>query len=245
MVFTLSFDDRKKIQDLIEERTDFAAAFKMLQDEQIQTLRKLSHELNNALTLISSSLQLMESNHPEVRSFKYWGATMGDIDYMKTLLTDLLDYNKDNHLVISDIDLSFLLQEVVMSFSSIKNDKNIKLVTAIPENLPSIQGDSIKLKQAIINLIKNSYEAIGQGGIIRLTLKRSTTGVHLIVSDDGCGMTKEQMESIFLPMVTFKTNGTGLGLSITEKIIAAHKGTIKVNSKVNVGTTFTIFLPFY
>jgi len=109
-----------------------------------------------------------------------------------------------------------------------------------------VGGNANYLQQVFLNLLINARDAMPGGGTI--TVATSLTGFHVAirVSDNGSGIPKEVQEKIFKPFFSTKGDkGTGLGLAICSKIVAQHKGEIKVESEVGKGTTFTIFLPVW
>jgi signal transduction histidine kinase len=97
-----------------------------------------------------------------------------------------------------------------------------------------------------INFIKNSIEAMPNGGMIHIIVEESSDRqIRLIFKDEGCGIPEELIDRLGNPFVTTKENGTGLGLMVSYKIIENHNGTISIESKENEGTTLTIELPRY
>ena len=204
------------------------------------------HEIGNAVTLINSSLQMIETAHPEVHSYKYWDTTMEDMKYLRHLLTEVSLYNTSHILSLSQINPEHLLRSTAASFECTNPDIRIAIETE--NSLPSIKCDQTRLRQVFINLLKNASEALNgiPDALIKLALYRSPDNnrqIILTVTDNGCGMSPEQLETSFLPMVTYKSTGTGLGLSISRKIIEAHGGSLTVTSALHQGTTFTITLP--
>jgi len=103
----------------------------------------------------------------------------------------------------------------------------------------------VKLRQAILNLLKNARESIHGPGSVRLDVWSKCDELHIRIEDTGCGITKGQMEEIFTPFVTTKSSGTGLGLPVVQNIIHAHHGTVSVTSIPNHGTTFEVLLPVH
>jgi signal transduction histidine kinase len=101
--------------------------------------------------------------------------------------------------------------------------------------------DEDKLKQALLNLVKNSIESMAQGGILIIDVSRSGDSVNIGVSDTGVGIPPGN--DIFAPFFTSKRDGSGLGLIIVRQIISAHGGTITYESRIGEGTTFRISLP--
>ena len=209
------------------------------------SLRELSHELGNILTLINSSLQIIESSHPKVTSFKYWSSTINDVHYMMQLLSELSAFNNGNKIQKQEnIQLSSIIHNVIESFSSNPQYTKVTFINNVMVNrIPPISGDPTKLQQVFLNIIKNALEA--NCFTIRINYEVDEESVTLIIADDGDGLSPSQIDNIFKPMVSYKSSGTGLGLSVCERIISAHHGELICHSKQNIGTSFEIKLPIY
>lgn len=235
----------KDIKKLKSQNPEFSKAFDSLNNEHTMTLRKISHELGNALTLINSSLQIIESSHPEVKTFKYWDTTMEDIIYMKNLISQISQFNNGETLSLSIVQLYSILNDVVNSFLVHEDviNKKLSITLNATSDIPDISGDYIKLKQVFINILKNAIEACNENDSIAINIELKDSSIFVRISDTGCGLDNTQIKSIFNPMVTYKPGGTGLGLPISRRIIAAHNGNISVSSVVNEGTTFLIEFP--
>jgi signal transduction histidine kinase len=119
----------------------------------------------------------------------------------------------------------------------------IQIKKKIAKHLPIIHGDYDLLHAALINLLKNSIEAIKNKGIITLEVQFDDTLLSLIITDNGCGLDAQETEKIFSPFYSKKESGMGLGLAYVKKIVEIHNGRIEVNSKKGQGTTFTLKLP--
>lgn len=238
-------NDRRQLEEISKNNPEFSCLISKIIEEYKFNICKFSHELRNPITLINSSLQLIESQHPEVKDFKFWNETMADIQYVRSLLDELSTYNKSNTLNFSEYSISDLLNSI---YSGICNDINTSTRTFTlncSQTLPLLTGDSLKIRQVITNLLKNAKDAIDPiNGAISLTAYcLDNDNLQIEITDNGCGIPSEYQETIFEPFVTYKQNGSGLGLSISMKIIEAHHGTIKFDSQVNKGTTFYITLP--
>lgn len=208
--------------------------------------RKMTHEINNALTLINSSLQIIESSHPEVRGFKYWDTTMGDIHYLIHLISEISYFNNSYKLSPEPTDIITLTNNIVNSFKTYEDAGDMDISVKPLSTIPTVICDKTKLKQVLINLIKNAYEAIEKkdaSSFIHITLNYNKENVSITIHDNGCGINPDQLENIFTPMVSYKANGNGLGLPISRRIIEAHGGTLTVESTKNTGTSFLITLP--
>ena len=207
------------------------------------TIAKITHEIRNPLTLINSSLQLIESMHPEVKDFQFWSQTLDDVGYINQLLDDLSVYTDNRRFFMSEVDLKEVAHSLEESLRPFVLEHRKNFSVHLPAQLPTVFGNPIKLKQAFLNLLKNAFESTGEGGCVSLSMRKYLDQIIIRISDDGCGMTPEAMENLFLPFSSYKTGGTGLGLAITQKIIKAHYGQIDVASTLGRGTTFTITMP--
>lgn len=207
------------------------------------TVAKITHEIRNPLTLINSSLQLIESMHPEVKDFQFWSQALDDVEYINQLLDDLSIYSDSRRFYMCEVDLkdvSLSLEESLQPFV-LANKKHFSL--HLPAQLPTVFGNPVKLKQAFLNILKNAFESTGENGCVSMSVRKYLDQIIIRISDDGCGMTPETIDTLFTPFSSHKANGTGLGLAITHKIIKAHYGKIDVTSTLGRGTTFTVTIP--
>lgn len=207
------------------------------------TLSKFAHEIRNPVALISSELQLMASSHPELMEYTQWDDLIDNLEYVKELLNELSEYNNAEKLSLTPVDPGKFLTDVLSCEKSILDYLGITLKTDIPLHCKPILIDRIKMRQALLNLIRNARESIERPhGKIYVRLKNTEHGICISIQDNGCGMTSEQLRNIFNPFVTYKSGGTGLGLAITRQIIEAHNGHIEAASTPCQGSTFQIFL---
>lgn len=205
---------------------------------------KISHEIRNPVTLIYSSLQIIEKEHPEVQTFSLWKETMEDMEYLRHLLDELSSFNNGDALQKEPLPTQKWLEQIVSTFSEVVNaSREISFSCYIETPLPPIWGDPIKLRQALMNLLRNAQEALSPGGDIFLTATLEQEYLCIEIRDTGCGIPEEYMATLFEPFITHKTGGTGLGLAITKRIIETHQGTITCTSVPNEGTVFTVRLP--
>ena len=109
----------------------------------------------------------------------------------------------------------------------------------------NIIGNHNRLKQMLINLVKNAIEVMYNGGVIVIKLVSNDGGVEVSVIDEGNGLSDDEMNQLFTPFFTTKSTGTGLGLALVKKVVEEHKGTINVESTIGFGTTFKISIPAY
>ena len=212
-------------------------------EDTIFTVSKITHEIRNPLTLINSSLQLIESMHPEVKEFQFWSQTLEDMAFVSQLLDDLAAYSDKRRFFMCEVDLKEVIHSLEESLKPyvVMNKKHFSV--HMPAQLPLVFGNPVKLKQAFLNLLKNAFESTGENGCVSLSIRKYLDRIIIRITDDGCGMSQETIETLFTPFSSQKPYGTGLGLAITQKIIHAHYGEIEVSSTLGRGTTFTITLP--
>lgn len=200
------------------------------------------HEIKNSITLIGSSLQLLEKKHPQVRDFDYWNESMAEIAFLKKIVTELSANRLNDSLHFSLISLPEFFSEIASSLRSLSWE-NFFCEIDLEENLPLVEMDSVKIRQAIINLLKNSYEAMKHSGTVHLHVMQDDTHIIFDIIDYGGGIPAEYEAHMFEPLFTSKEEGSGLGLIITQNIIASHNGTLSHVSRPGDGCTFTIRLP--
>lgn len=245
-----SATDYDKLQQIMEESDEKKELLTRLLESHRMTVSTISHEIRNPLTLISSTLQLISAQHPETASFKYWDQLLSDVEMLKLLLEDLSSYNNGDKLNVKETGSNSFFQSLSLSFAASLAETNIEYRSYIAPDLPPINCDALKLRQVLLNLLRNAKDAVlsceHTHPEISMEVRMDhpeTNQIIVTVSDNGCGIPSEQLEHIFEPFVTYKSDGTGLGLAIVSRIISAHKGTISVSSTPGTLTSFTLTLP--
>jgi two-component system sensor histidine kinase HydH len=234
--------DQIKLKNLMEQDDDFRQLVQKINDDYDFRISKMAHEIRNPLTLITSSLQIIETQHPEVKEFHFWEQTMNDVNYLRLLLDELSTYNNSEKLNLQNIQIQELLNPLIAIYLPLAKKSNISIDVSYERELPPINADPIKLREVFINLIKNALDAIGKNGILSIDVSRTKDLLIIKISDTGCGIPSDLLDTIFTPFTSYKQKGTGLGLAITKRIIDTHTGTLDVTSKINEGTTFRIGL---
>jgi signal transduction histidine kinase len=159
------------------------------------------------------------------------------------IIEQFLTLSRPFQLNLRKSSLQDLLKHLITLFQEEATSGGITLQAEIPSDTPSIQMDPERLTQSFINIMKNGMQAMGQGGTLRIESRSLREGVEVIFSDSGSGIPPEQMEKIFNYYYTTKEKGVGLGLPIAHRIIEAHGGQLKVESRVGSGTKVTVTLP--
>lgn len=212
-------------------------------DENNLSLSTLSHELKNPLSLIRGTLQIIGCHYPEVREDPLWPQLILDLDYMSQLLTELSSLNTSRKLNYSKINIRQFLTTIINSYASVALTEDKQLSLNFQTEQIYFYGDSLKMREIFINLIKNALEATESGDQIIIDVKSRWSRLVITVSDSGKGIDSSRLSTIFNPFVTYKSSGTGLGLTIVKNIITAHGGSIQAYSKPGIGTKFILILP--
>ena len=206
-------------------------------------LSKMFHEIKNPLTLINSSLQLIQDDHPEVTTFRFWNQTMEDLKNLRALIDELSTFQKGNVLNITKVNLFDFTEDILDSTAGFLLETGTPLTFESSIDDLDFYADEVKLRQAIINLLKNAAESSDSGSPIFLRITADSHQLYISVADKGCGIPKDELSKIFEPFHTTKSYGTGLGLPIVKKIIESHHGKLILKSEEGAGTTFLISLP--
>lgn len=222
----------------------------------------IAHDFNNLLTIILGNAGLAKMTTPETSS-NY--DCLDKIEKSSLVAADLcfqmLAYSGKGRIIVHPINLNELIEDTVQMFD-ISVPKNITIKYDLSNPLPAINADIHQIRQILMNLVTNAAEAIdGQAGMITLatSIKEYTSsylrtifgsdnpqaGFYVVmeVSDTGIGMEKETREKIFDPFFSTKFSGRGLGLAAVLGIMNSHKGFIRVDSEIGVGTTFRLLFP--
>ena len=239
----LSHIDICRMNRLMEHNPEAKKIIEQLLQNHQTIVSLISHEIRNPLTLISSSLQLMEQTHPEVRDFSNWDQTMQDLNFLCQLLSELSAYNNGSTLRYQVFSLQELLRSVAVSFAISLENASVSFRSSIDPAIKDYAGDQIKLREVRLNLLKNARESQADEIVLSASSGCDTSGIQISIRDNGCGIEQDQLDQIFQAFHTTKQEGTGLGLSLSKRIIEAHHGTLTVTSAPGKGSTFTVFLP--
>ncbi|MFB5674240.1 ATP-binding protein [Paenibacillus terreus] len=201
----------------------------------------VAHEVRNPLQVTRGFLQLI-SGKEEGKNKDYLQIALEELDRASNIITDFLTFAKPEfeHTKVLHIDEEFRHIEGIIS--PMANLQGGKITMDIPEGLAT-KGNSSKFKQAFINIIKNSIEALGDEGQIHIRAYRSGDEVYIHIRDNGEGMDAQTLTRLGEPYFSNKTKGTGLGMMVTFRIIEAMDGRITFTSAKGIGTEATVRFP--
>ncbi|MDR4886684.1 PAS domain S-box protein [Fredinandcohnia sp. QZ13] len=201
----------------------------------------IAHEIRNPLTAIKGFLQLFNDEFQGKQN--YFDIIFSELNRIELILSELLLLAKPSEIKFKNKDIRIILRDVVTLLETQAILQNIQINIDFVNEDSIITCDENQIKQVFINLIKNSIDAMENGGTIIIRTRVTNDSIYILFIDEGCGIPKSILDRIGEPFYTTKEKGTGLGLMVSYNIIENHNGEITVDSKENEGTTFKIKLP--
>lgn len=205
-----------------------------------QMATAIAHEIKNPLSSLKGFTQLQQEKDKE--DDQYYPIMLNEIDRINAIVTDLLILGKPNTALKSKKELGEIIQYVLTVIKPHAERQDIQIEMKLNDS-PELLCDENQLKQVFINLIKNSMEAMPEGGKVTIQSENSSDFVVVSIVDEGCGIESDRLDKLGEPFYTTKQNGTGLGLMVTKKIIEEHGGRFQIESTIGKGTMVTITLP--
>lgn len=213
---------------------------------------RLAHEIRNPLSSITLNIDLV-GDEIEMLAKERVGAADearsllrsidSEVRRIQRVTEDYLQFARMPKPRRARISLNETVSQGISFMESLFAATGVKVETDLNESLPAINGDEGQLWQAVLNLVRNSIEAMPNGGTLTLRTAPVRSVIALTISDTGKGMTEEERQQIFKPFFSTKPSGTGLGLPLVQQVVAEHGGTIRCESAPGQGTTFIIELP--
>lgn len=209
----------------------------------------IAHEVRNPLTSIKGFIQLMRKKEDKTNFNSYLEIILGEIERIDALISEFQSLARPlRQPNLVRVDLSKVVSDVVLLMEAQAKQKNVMLEYSMQGELFSEDGlwvrvDVAQIKQVLINLIKNAFDAVACGGQVRILLARIQDMPAITIEDNGTGIAPDVINKLGTPFFTTKEGGTGLGLSICYTIIHNHGGKIRVASRVGEGTVFTVAFP--
>jgi two-component system NtrC family sensor kinase len=257
-IFTFPLRDRNgDIVEVVEYVKDVTAE-KELQQQIIQSERlavvgrmaaNVAHEIKNPLGTIVLNAELLGEELDKIGSERtaecqeLLGIIKSEVDRLLEVVEEYLQFARLPKIKLEEGSVNEAISDLFLFLREEMNERKILLVEELDPNLPPVQLDPKQLRQALLNIVKNSFEAMPEGGKLTLTTGQRDGKVQITISDTGKGIPPENQELVFTPFFSTKHGGTGLGLSITSHIVKEHRGAIGFQSYEGLGTSFTIRLP--
>lgn len=233
---------------VMKDMGDFAIIDQHMQrTERLATVGKVAagvaHEIRNPLTTVRGFLEIMmdqfvERDWPD--GLRYGECMLREMDKMDGLVQDLLLLSKPQQFSTRPCQIPELVREIQASLTG-KLSMDVELEVII-ENVPDVVAEPEMVKYVLRQLLENAIEAMESNGHLTIHVRNAGRTVEVDIQDTGPGIPYYQMDKLFDAFFTTKDKGTGLGLPICQRIVADHRGEIRVSSK-GFGTTFTVVLP--
>lgn len=214
----------------------------------------IAHEINNPLAIVASEVGLIKdlidpqyNQNPKISDLIPHLDNIHEAAFRcRDITRKLLSFVRQSDIQLKEHNLNDIIDDLVDSFFEREFAvSNIEIIKNYSQNLPKITTDANQIKQVLLNLLNNAKDAITPPGKITITTGQKGDYVFFAIKDTGCGITKEQIDKIFLPFYTTKEvgKGTGLGLSVSYGIVRNFGGDIEVESIPGKGSTFRVYLP--
>jgi len=238
---------------LLEARERMESANRRLvQAEKLASIGRLSatiaHEIRNPLTSVKLNIQrIAESEHLDEIEREHLGICQEGVGQIEKFIKELLDFTRVPELARERFPLEQVLEESLKMLKDAFRQKRVTVEKSYAQGLPPANVDGDRLRQVFLNLLRNAFEAVDEGGRISVSLAAGggeEGRTYLVrISDNGAGIPEKDRENIFEPFFTTKSSGFGLGLANARKIVEQHGGSVKVVGKRGRGSAFVVILP--
>ncbi len=202
----------------------------------------LAHEIKNPLNAIGGAAAYIGRNYRGTLIEEFVKIISDEVYRINKLTGTLLNFARPVTPHPSLHNINELVEDTVFLMSQESQDQKIALEKKLAPYLPPVNCDQNQIRQILINLIINAFDALDERGRVCVETEARNGCVHISVQDNGPGITPEDMQQIFNPFFTTKTRGTGLGLAISKKIAREHQGDLLVESTIGQGSKFTLVL---
>lgn len=213
---------------------------------------ELAHEIRNPLGSIELFASLLEKELPRPSDAGRWAENIRiGSRSLNNIVSNMLHFANPLAPAFDDADMHVLVEEILDFTEPILRQRDVQVEKTLGADRSVIRGDRELLKQMLLNLVLNSLQAMPSRGSLRIATRdvdalprgAACAALELRVEDTGLGIPPENLDRVFDPFFTTNRNGTGLGLSVVHQIVEQHSGFITLESRVNVGTAFTIVFP--
>lgn len=239
----------RELQTRVQERTEalHRAQSEIAQTEKLAALGYLAagmaHEIRNPLNSISLFTQLLGQGVEEMEIGDYLGKILKEVDRIDGIIRKLVDAANRSRLVVDDIRLDQVVKDALDIFSPQIDARRIQVSFTCAEAVPPIKADRTELEQIITNLLMNAIEELPQGGELSIRIDCPEGLFAIRVADNGSGIARDHLDSIFKPFFSTKSRGTGIGLPVARRIARLYHGDVTVEQTSKNGTTFLVTIP--
>jgi signal transduction histidine kinase len=225
---------------------------RLVQHEKLASIGRMAatiaHEIRNPLTSVKLNIQkVAEEEHLAEMIQAHLGLSLEGIDQIERFIKELLNFTRVQELSLERWPVEQIVDESLKMIKDTLDQKKIVVEKTYGGDLPPILADADKMRQVVLNILRNAHEAVGSGGKISIACDTLAEGgrtmVRIRIADNGPGIAEKDRPNIFEPFYTTKPSGFGLGLANARKIVEQHNGTISVGKKRGRGGVFVILIP--
>lgn len=206
----------------------------------------VAHEIRNPLTSVRGFAQRIARKYShlgDARLGEYTEIIIEEVDRLNKFIKDVLDLARRAKPELRNVNVNHIFSDILNLMRDELTSQSIVVVSDFDMTLGEMVLDEALFKQALLNLLQNSRQAMSKGGVLMIRTQKSGDHVRIRIADDGHGIPKHLLEKIWSPFYTTKVQGTGLGLSVVQRIVEDHDGRIQIRSREGQGTIVDIFLP--
>jgi signal transduction histidine kinase len=171
------------------------------------------------------------------------GVIKSELDHLIDVVEEYLQFARLPKVKLEEGKVNEVISDLLLFLKEEASGRNVMVVEDLETALPAVQLDAKQFRQALLNILKNSFEAMPEGGKLTVSTASKDGQVQITIADTGRGIPEENLELVFTPFFSTKHGGTGLGLPITSHIVKEHRGTVSLESFLSLGTVFVIRLP--
>jgi len=212
-------------------------------------LKRLAHEIRNPLSSLDVHFQLLEEDlstlSPQVRTqlASRLGIIHGELHRLDSIVERFLKLAGPSALELEPVEMTKIVSHVCELLRPEASARKVEILAEVEPGLPLVKVDSVRLTQALLNIIINGIQAISGCGRVKVSAAKSGENLFLRVQDTGPGIPVDALGDIFDPYFTTKAEGNGLGLWIAQQIAVAHGGDLRAGNVPGGGAVFTLTLP--
>jgi signal transduction histidine kinase len=209
----------------------------------------ISHEIRNPLSSLAMHTEVLfgrlkkfaiKDNDP---AYKSLNVLQNELSRIHRIISQFLNLARSRETTLTQLRINALIQDVLTLVQQQAIERNITIETILDDSVDFIYGDADQIKQVILNVVLNAFQAIEKDGTVSIKSYQSNTRIRVEIQDTGKGMSQEVSEHVFDLYYTTKKDSGGIGLAVSKNIMQAHEGFISFESMINKGTTFFLDFP--
>ncbi|MDO9423363.1 MAG: ATP-binding protein [Methylobacter sp.] len=237
IVLLSDVSEMRNLQDMLNQQKQLSAMGEMV--------ASMAHQVRTPLaTAILYASQMSSPALDNKKRLRFSQKILERLHYLERQVNDMLIFAKDGRLAMETFSLAELLNHLREAVKEYTDSGGIDLQIINEAQDDAMLGNENALRGALLNLLNNAVDAVGQSGYIQISVVQlDSFKLRIVIKDDGPGIEQELYQRIFEPFFTTKTHGTGLGLAVVDSVVRAHGGHVQVESVLGQGAVFSLVLP--